>query len=73
MLLRWAPFLWGGGGTCAWGVAKCCWWQVLARGGPPSTLLKFSAQWDGAPNLLGDPASPGSTSRGCDAHCSRSW
>ena len=27
-----APFFIGGG-TCACGLAKCCWWQVLARGG----------------------------------------
>ena len=34
MLLSWGRFfLWRR--TCACGVAQCCWWQVLARGGPP--------------------------------------
>ena len=43
------------GGTYALGLAKCCWWHVLTRGGPPSTLLKFSAQWGGAPQFIKGP------------------
>ena len=54
MLLSWGRFFIGGG-TCACGVAKCCWWQVLARGGPLSTLLKFKLKWGGAPNFIKGP------------------
>ena len=46
-----------GGAPCliGCGVAKCCWWQVFARGGSPSTLLKFSLKGGGPPKFIEGP------------------
>ena len=62
-----APFF-SGGGTCACGVAKCCWWQVLARGGPPRTLVKFKLTWGGRPKFSQAPHPTGEHQLGLFAY-----
>ena len=59
MLVSWGPpFLVEEGG-----VAQCCWWQVLARGRRPRTLVKMKLKWGGASKIVRNPIPLGSTRR----------